>query len=974
MNAPTPFPQRHAPKIFDRKEEKERFRAGIADALAERSPDPVIWTGGPGYGKSTLRMEFEEIVQDMRLGDKAEGRQPVKVARATLVVDHDRSMVDHIISLRSQLAGQTGYKFITFDWAFVRWFRLAHPDGDIKQRHPNLFTGSGGAADDILGWLDSVGKELAGEALKDSLSLVPGLNLLKKYGDKFTSAAGDWLNRHRNGDELAYIESLGEEGLRNLLPDLLAENLEKGLGAERKKGRAAVVVMVDSAEKLVSSQEYKGTSDGWISRFRTYAPSAFITLFSRSEEHGKALSGEVRALEAMEAWQTHDYLEGFGMPNLCKEVIFAFSCGVPAAVRIGLDMYQEHLSGSIAEEGERMRILEHHLATEGYDMVFDQVAKDMSVASIREMIYLCCLKDLDDRRIRRFADAVFGSSTHVDTPRMLRMGMIRPTGIGSNYEVLGLWKGVFLRAEQHRHVRKDVEHRLAVAFMDACRGESARAEMESDEDSRRRAFELWGDLLRAVDFIASWEEADLHRWREVIQTLIAAGWAVSANDLMREVGAHIEKEHGGSRLQAGDKRWKAQLLACYGDCRGEVLEALGKFDMAYKCRHLALYARGRSGDLTFKDHCDYAIQGLRAGEDESFHENLAGALNVLVETIHHKMAKMSDLRNIPDIGETCYAQLMVGRAKDHCLSYRIGHDTYLSKTLSDAGRNPHHPGLAWWPQLHADLMNMAHHFRPQVTDPGYEEGLAALSIVRDCEQEMARAAQALLPFVFEVASFGGKVCEDIPALMTCLNASAKFLPEGEAKATLVQATEYMEQLLPKAEAFDEAKRRKLAKQMTGSRLADAGKKGDRRAVCLQTARMMNFLVEDGEFDLAATIGRSFEDTCSRNGYLKVMEPNHGVLAEVFGLLGLALHETGAPEGDIRKKLLFAFRQFEKDCEVSMSSKLSSEDDVKARLHWFKANIFGPTGFAMAMRQEGQVMVPDVVRQSEPHQEFQPSFG
>lgn len=148
--------------------------------------------------------------------------KPNQIARARVDLQ-DRRMRDTaeaLLSVRLQLAQVCGQNFRAFDTAFARYFSLANPGINIRQRHPELFKNDNEFIGDLVDWSETG----IGIAIEVGAAVLPGLNLLYKYGSRLSKRAAEWLEK-RGKRVLQGLDALTADQIMQKLPTYLGADI-----------------------------------------------------------------------------------------------------------------------------------------------------------------------------------------------------------------------------------------------------------------------------------------------------------------------------------------------------------------------------------------------------------------------------------------------------------------------------------------------------------------------------------------------------------------------------------------------------------------------------------------------------------------------------------------------------------------------------------------------------------------------------
>ena len=423
-------------RLIERDQELADFAVlldSLVDPKNELGVKHTLWHGPPGIGATALCRVFEDmLIARIRAKDR--------LAYAALNFGPVINEIDLLVSVRVQLA-KFGFDFFVFDWAFIRMFRLGHPDRDIRYQHPNLFSASGSTtADQIVEWLDHLGRNVSGLA-EQGLTLVPGLKLLKESLQGASRAIIDRVNQRRNRDAIAALDRLGELELRSELAPLLARAIRRHLEECDASGRPlGVVLLLDGWEGLITATEKAASAAQWLDRLNCHhrvllaafgrAPSALLG--NMTFDRKLLLPIQYNAAEAM--------LKERGLPPYAVRRLRAYAKGNPAALVAGIQCYDDERAW-LARDYDDLREPDALSATEGQDGMRDvlfgarlrqevgrklyfRLVRNMSLPILQETIFLCCIGRTDNRVLKEAAPFVLGTFSLEDTGRARRHGLI----------------------------------------------------------------------------------------------------------------------------------------------------------------------------------------------------------------------------------------------------------------------------------------------------------------------------------------------------------------------------------------------------------------------------------------------------------------------------------------------------------------------------------------------------------------------
>lgn len=535
--------------------QREQEMADFSDLL-DKLVDPAhqlgvkhqLWHGPPGIGATALRRAFEEKLIE-RIRDKK------RLAYAALNFGTVLNEIDLLISIRVQLA-KFGFDFFVFDWAFIRMFRLAHPDRDIRYQHPNLFSATGSTtADQIMEWLDHFGRnttELAGT----SLNFVPGLKLLKESLLGASRSIVDLVNQRRNRDAIAEIDRLGELELRTELSGLLARAIKRHLKeAEVSRRPLGLVMILDGCEGLVAAKEHTVSAGHWLNRidchhrllFAAFGRTSALDLGNVTFERKELLPIQIPAAEAM--------LKERGLPLYAVRRLRHYAKGNPAALVAGIQCFEEEREwlemerdglrepGTLAViKGDELRGILFGVKLKG-DVgrkLYMRLVRNMSLPILQESIFLCCIGRTDNRVLKEAAHFVLGTYALEDTGRARQHGLIVEgidgyTGAMSSASVL-YREVVFDSVMEHIDTSLPIMQRAAIWLLN-----DARALLALGQEPFVLVLEK---VQVALQLRAFWDDRVFEEFGALVDHLLANGEVVLAYHLSELLASELEpKSH-----------------------------------------------------------------------------------------------------------------------------------------------------------------------------------------------------------------------------------------------------------------------------------------------------------------------------------------------------------------------------------------------------------------------------------------------
>lgn len=534
--------------------QREQEMADFSDLL-DKLVDPAhqlgvkhqLWHGPPGIGATALRRAFEEKLIE-RIRDKK------RLAYAALNFGTVVNEIDLLISIRVQLA-KFGFDFFVFDWAFIRMFRLAHPDRDIRNQHPNLFSATGSTtADQILDWLDHLGRN-ATEVAENSLTLVPGLKLLKESILGASRALVERANQRRNRDAIAEIDKLGELELRSELATLLSRAIKRHLEECDASGRPlGLVLLLDGCEGLVTATEHAVSAGLWLDRIDCHH-RLLLAAFGRAPSYmmGNVIF-ERKLLLPIQFHAAEAMLRKRGLPLYAVRRLMRYAKGNPAALVAGIKCYDDEREwlererdgirepGTLAViEGDELRSILYGTKLRG-DVgrkLYLRLVRNMSLPILQESIFLCCIGRTENRVLKEAGHFVLGTFSLENTGRARRHGLIDEgidgaTGLLSSVSAL-YSEVVFDGVLEHIDTSLTIKQRAAVWLL-----QDARALLALEQEPL--AFVL-NKVESALKLRAFWDDRVFEAFGALVDYLLANGEAVLAYHLSELLAFELEPKN-----------------------------------------------------------------------------------------------------------------------------------------------------------------------------------------------------------------------------------------------------------------------------------------------------------------------------------------------------------------------------------------------------------------------------------------------
>ncbi|MDA7964647.1 tetratricopeptide repeat protein [Ruegeria sp.] len=263
----------------------------------------LCWHGVGGQGKTTLLEEMRRRI---------ESSDNTAIARLDFKNESHRNPETALLKVRGDFARQ-GFKFPTFDFVFVLYFSLNRPLEDIYQVYPKLFRkGESEVVNDLLDMSEGELGELAKDILVDVSKIIPGLNLIYKYGARFVSNS---LKKFEDNKVKARLQDLNTDNPNELLakmPLFLGIDIQRALEAHDYH---RLVLTVDTHEGLARGELQ---ADAWFRYLVQSIPGVLVVIMGRDKLRWAELEAE---------WQEH--LQQTALPKLGDEEADTFLINVP---------------------------------------------------------------------------------------------------------------------------------------------------------------------------------------------------------------------------------------------------------------------------------------------------------------------------------------------------------------------------------------------------------------------------------------------------------------------------------------------------------------------------------------------------------------------------------------------------------------------------------------------------------------------
>ncbi|WP_299649360.1 hypothetical protein [uncultured Tateyamaria sp.] len=268
MSTKGPFAKLRSLNFVGRTPEVDAFVRAL-DSVQRHDEHRIInWFAPDGYGKSTLRRKLEEHVEKSKAAS---------ICALDFEHDRHRSHVEWLLRIRERFGKDKRIDFSTFDFVFARYFALTRPDEDVREAYPRIFAnGSSPIVEDLFSWAD----EGLGVLIGGASTILPGLNLLYKYGSRLKGALADWWRTKSVKEQLEGIDDVEVAELENALPSILAYDIQR---SQTKKDRPRIVLFLDAYEVVSGSGRMiaRNPYDSWFRNLVELLPGCLVVIFGR---------------------------------------------------------------------------------------------------------------------------------------------------------------------------------------------------------------------------------------------------------------------------------------------------------------------------------------------------------------------------------------------------------------------------------------------------------------------------------------------------------------------------------------------------------------------------------------------------------------------------------------------------------------------------------------------------------------------
>lgn len=336
-----------ASRIFtDRDDARSIFLKAVQNSQLRDEYRVLNWYGIGGQGKSALCNELQETLKRLQHDHTILSvYRNFRWACANFEDATMRQLETATLVLRLQLARNGGMSFPAFDVAFARYFALINPGVDMRQRHPELFKSDSEILGDLIDW----SKEGVEASTTLASMLLPGANILYKYGARLAGSLGKWWER-RGKQILEGLDDLNADQVRQRLPTYLGADIYDHLASSPSD---RIVVFLDTYEALWrdrgSNADYSGIRvDEWVRKLVQESAGVLFVIFGRDAirwgeidpEWSQIVSGHPLGL--LSDSDSLRFLKSIPIdnPQICERIVRS-SRGLPFYLNLQVDLYEK---------------------------------------------------------------------------------------------------------------------------------------------------------------------------------------------------------------------------------------------------------------------------------------------------------------------------------------------------------------------------------------------------------------------------------------------------------------------------------------------------------------------------------------------------------------------------------------------------------------------------------------------------------
>ncbi|WP_193789566.1 hypothetical protein [Salipiger sp. CCB-MM3] len=311
-------------------------KLGIQEFLWEQSRENeyalAFLSGKTGIGKTAFLEDIRAEMKQERLDHKTEWA----VGHVDFKDPERRTPERALAQIRVSLASEHLAAFPCFDAALAILFKESNPHKDIQEEYPRIYNSQfNEIGDELLSWVGD--RELVKETMGDLIGEIPGAKFLKSTVLKLAEAAVKKIKTHDVKVDLARLQKMPNTQIRELLPDILALDIQR---LKTRRPELTIAFMVDSLEQLGDDQwlrdliqETKGTQ--WIISGKE---------IPAWEDHGfDNVTGLLTKLHPVYDHEVETYLEDAGIVDeTAKRLIVKISSGFPPHFELLKNRYLDY--------------------------------------------------------------------------------------------------------------------------------------------------------------------------------------------------------------------------------------------------------------------------------------------------------------------------------------------------------------------------------------------------------------------------------------------------------------------------------------------------------------------------------------------------------------------------------------------------------------------------------------------------------
>lgn len=288
-------------------------------------------TGKTGIGKTAF---IEDIRAEMKK-ERDKSETDWAVGHVDFTNPERRTSERALAQIRVNLAAEHSAAFPCFDAALAILFKESNPQKSVQEEYPRIYNSNfNELGDELLSWLGE--REVVKDTVGGILGEIPGANFLKSTVLKFAESAWDKIKTWDVRDRLSTLEQMTTTEIRELLPDILAFDIER---LQERRPELTFAFIADGLEHI-------GSDDDWL-RTLVQNTQGHRWIVSGSEmpewdQHGfEDVRAAQIALEPLDPGEVSDYLTRHEIFNeKAIDLIIDAAQGYPPHLELLMNRYQ----------------------------------------------------------------------------------------------------------------------------------------------------------------------------------------------------------------------------------------------------------------------------------------------------------------------------------------------------------------------------------------------------------------------------------------------------------------------------------------------------------------------------------------------------------------------------------------------------------------------------------------------------------